>query len=534
MKLYKNKPLSMQVWLTLLVCAVVLVSISVTGFLIGSTSADNARDSQSEKAMDIAMTISHTPLVIKGLTGNGSVEDIQTFTQLVQDDTHVEYIVVMNTERIRQSHPVADRIGEYFVGGDEDRALQGERYTSTATGTLGEAIRAFAPIYYQDQIIGVVAVGILMDKLRSTVFESIHASLIGIGLGLLVGLVGAILLARKVKRTLSGLEPREIAQQLLEREAVLEAVRDGIVVIDDSATIILANQAAVSLFRTAGIGEDPVGQSIQTFVPSLGLQQILEHQHSQYDQELKLNGLDIVVTQVPVVSNDQLVGALAIFRDKTELTSLVEQLTGARVYAETLRHQTHEFMNKLHVIMAMVQTKSYQELQEYISYLSDVYQKEIGAVSSLIKDPIIAGFVMSKLSELRDSNIQIKLVGEHPVPLLNKVEHMDKIITILGNLFDNACDAVRDQVEGKIWLGFDYESSHLVLSVQDNGLGISEDHIEDIFKQGHSSKGERRGYGLYLAKAALDEIGGTWSISSVKDKGTQFEVTIPYVGKSDD
>ena len=531
MKLYKRKPISMQVWLAALVCAVVLVSLSVTGYLIGSKAADKARDYQSEKAMDVAVTISHVQPVIDGLTGKGPVEDIQTFTTAVRNDTNVEYIVVMNTERIRYSHPEPERIGQYFVGGDEERALEGEQYTSMATGTLGESMRAFVPIWSDDQVVGVVAVGILMDNVESTILKSVKTSFVGIGFGLLIGLLGAVLLARKVKRTLFGLEPEEIAQQLREREAVLEAVRDGIVVINDKEEIVLANQAAVVLFRNAGLGEDPIGKSIQSFVPSLPLQHVLEHKEPLYDQQLKLNGLDIVVTQVPVVSNEHLVGALAIFRDKTELTSLVEQLSGARIYSETLRHQTHEFMNKLHVITAMVHTKSYDELKEYTAYLSDNYQQDTGAISKLIKDPVIAGYLMSKLSESRDSGIDIELDGGNPLPPLKTVEHMDKIITILGNLFDNACEAVIDQVDGKIQLTFDYEEGRLEFSVKDNGAGISKEHIEEIFKKGNSSKGEEHGYGLYLAKIALDEIGGTWSVSSAKGQGTQFDVSIPYTGE---
>ncbi|PIC94799.1 hypothetical protein CSV69_15005 [Sporosarcina sp. P26b] len=229
MKKHNKRPISMQVWLTALVGLVVFVSLAVTGFLIGGSAADRARDTQSEKAMNIAITISHTQSVIDGLTGKGPIEEIQAFTQSVQDETQVEYIVVMNTERIRQSHPVAERIGQYFVGGDEDLAFDGEQYTSMATGTLGKSMRAFVPIWSEGQIIGVVAVGIMMDNVRSAVLESVNSSFIGIGFGLLIGLVGAILLARKVKRTLFGLEPGEIAQQLREREAMLEAVRDGII-----------------------------------------------------------------------------------------------------------------------------------------------------------------------------------------------------------------------------------------------------------------------------------------------------------------
>lgn len=531
MKVLKNRPISLQIWLTCLVCAVVLVSLSVTGCLIGGKAAEKAREYQSEKAMDIAKTISHAQPVIDALTSRGSVEDIQTFTKAVQDDTDVEYIVVMNNERIRLSHPVTERIGQYFVGGDEDRAFQGEQYTSMAHGTLGESMRAFVPIWSDNQLVGVVAVGILMDNIRSTVFQSVKTSFIGIGIGLLIGLLGAVLLARKVKRTLFGLEPNEIAQQLREREAMLEAVRDGVIAINDRAEIVLANQAAVTLFRNAGLGENPIGKPIQSYLPSLPLQQVLENKEPLYDQEQKLNGLDVVVNQVPVVANDDLVGALATFRDKSELTSLVEQLSGARVYAETLRHQTHEFMNKLHVIMAMVHTKSYDDLKEYTAFLSNAYQKEAGAVSRLVKDPVIAGYLMSKLSESRESGIQIELEGDSPLPPLEKVEHMDKMIMVLGNLFDNACEAVSNRVNGQVHMTINYDNARLHFSIRDNGPGICVDNIEEIFEKGQSSKGEGRGYGLYLAKTALDHLGGVWSVSSIKGKGTQFDVSVPYKGE---
>lgn len=531
MKIWKNRPVSMQVWLTALVCLVVFVSLSVTGYLIGGNAVEREKEFQSEKVMDIAMMISHAGPVIDGLTGAGPAEDIQTYTKSVLDDTHVEYIVVMNKDRIRQSHPVEERIGEDFVGGDEDRAFTGEQYTSMATGTLGESMRGFAPIWHDGEIIGVAAVGILTDNIRSAAFQSVKTSFIGIGIGLLVGLAGALLLARKVKKTLFGLEPGEIAQQLREREAMLESVREGIVAINDRAEIVLANKSAVQLFRQAGVGEEPVGKPIQSFVPSLPLQQVLEHRQPQFDRELKLNGLDVVVTQVPVISNGRLVGALAIFRDKSQLTSLVEQLSGARMYAETLRHQTHEFMNKLHVIMAMVHTKSYDELKEYTAYLSEAYQKETGAVTKLIKDPVIAGYVMSKLSEIRESGIQIELEGDRPLPPLTKVESMDKIITVLGNVFDNAVDAVNGHEAGRVRLTVDYDGSQFNFSVRDNGPGICEEQRGEIFERGVSTKGEGRGYGLYLAKKALDGLDGRWTVTSEKGKGTDFDVKIPYEGE---
>ena len=531
MRLFKRKKPSLQTRLTLLVCTVVLVSLSVTGYLIGSKATENAVSYQSEKVMDIASTISHSQLVIDSLTGVGSPEEIQSFTKSVQDDTNVEYIVVMNTEHIRQSHPIAERVGQYFVGNDEDRAFQGERYTSTAEGTLGESMRAFVPIWDGKELVGVVAVGILLDNIQSTVFASVQTSYIGIGAGLLMGVIGAVFLARRVKQTLYGLEPEEIAKLLREREAMLESVREGIVAINDKEQIVVANQAAIHLFRRAGLAENPVGQQVQSYLPPSHLKDVLLNERVVYDQEQKLNGIDIVVNKVPVISNKHFLGSLATFRDKSELTSLIEQLSGAKAYAETLRAQTHEFMNKLHVITAMIHTKSYEELKEYTTYLSDSYQKEGGSLFRLVKDPVIAGYLKSKLSEFQKSGIHIEFTGETPLPIFKKIEHMDKIITILGNLCDNAYEAVSHQKIKRIRITINYIDKQFLFSLLDNGSGLIIKNDKKLFKKGVSTKGENRGYGLYLTKNALDELGGTLEVVSIKGDGAQFYVKIPYEGE---
>jgi len=150
----------LQTKITILICAVVLISLSVTAYLIGSKAVQNARESQETKVMDIATALSHTKLIQDGLTGKAPIEDIQSYTNVVQENTSVQYIVVLNKDHIRQSHPIEERIGEYFVGGDEDLAYEGESYTSLAKGTLGESLRAFVPIYVEDELVGVISVGI--------------------------------------------------------------------------------------------------------------------------------------------------------------------------------------------------------------------------------------------------------------------------------------------------------------------------------------------------------------------------------------
>lgn len=531
MKRLKKIHIRLQTWLTLLVCVVVLVALSVSGYLIGSRSADNVRAYQAEKAMDVASTISQTKLVIDGLTGASPAEEIQRFTKAVQDDTNVEYIVVMNTEHIRLSHPVTERIGEYFVGNDEDRAFEGERYTSSAHGTLGESMRAFVPVWAEGEIVGVVAVGILLDNIQLTVFESVKTSYIGIGAGLLIGMVGAFLLASRVKRTLFGLEPKEIAQILREREAIFESVREGIVAIDERGEIVVANQAAFHFFQRAGLDGDPIGQKINDFLPASGLKEVLINERLVHDQSQKFRGIDIIVNRVPVISGDKIVGALVTFKDKSELTSLIEQLSGAKAYAEMLRAQTHEFMNKLHVISAMVHTESYEELAAYTTYLSESYQRAGDELFQLVKDPVIAGYLSNKVGEFRNSDVDIELSGEGPVPILKEVQKMDKIITIIGNLCDNAYEAVLDQEEKKIQMTISHMDNQFHFSLQDNGGGLDVKGNETLFTKGISTKGEDRGYGLYLTKQALDDLGGTLQVTSVDGQGTQFSINIPYEGE---
>jgi CitB family two-component system sensor histidine kinase MalK len=524
----KRKPIRLQTWLILLVFLVLIVALAVTGILIAQETAKRTRDNQAEKTLDIARAVSRSQEIMEGLVEGTESNKIQTYTKMVQQDTHVDYIVVMDNHHIRRSHPVEENIGQYFVGNDEDRAFEGEQYSSIAQGTLGDSMRAFVPIWNGDKQVGVVAVGILMDKVEDAVFSSQYIIYLGIGAGLVVGGIGAILLARRVKQTLYGLEPKEIAQLFQERDAMLSSVREGIIAINEQGLIVIANQAAMELFRKAGLSENPVGRHVVSYLPPSTLQQALLNQKEYYDQEQSLQGIDIVVNITPVVSDDHVAGTIATFRDKSELTSLAEQLTHVKTYADTLREQTHEFINRLHVISAMVHTKSYEELQEYIGYISENYQKEVGSVSRVVEDPVLASYLLNKLNQFRNNDVMIELKGEHPLPIVKDPEKLELLITMMGNLSDNAMEAVADQTDKYILMMINYIDGQIHFSIQDNGVGLTEAEKDAIFQKGISTKGDNRGYGLYLTKRILDELGGVLEVTSEKDEGTVFDVMIPY------
>jgi len=525
---FSNRPYQLKTLILWLVTVVVAMALVLTGILIANDYAAATQRSLEERAQAIASAVGQTPTVLDSLRNGTYGGPVQTYTMKVKADTNVGYIVVMDMNSVRLSHPNEEMIGKTFVGGDEGPALEGKSYTSVAVGTLGESMRAFMPIWDGGEQVGAVAVGIAKDKINDAVLRSQKIILLGMGAGLAAGLIGALLLAQKVKRSMHGLEPAEIAKLLEEREAMLASVREGVVAIDEQGIMVLANRAARDIFKRAGLHAEPVGKHVREVMPQSTLQDVLIHQRAELDQQQTLNNLEIVVNCVPVKAAGQLVGALATFRDKTELTSMLEQLSGAKNYAESLRVHTHEFMNKLHVISAMVHTESYKELRAYIRRISTHYQKDVGWVFNHVKDPVIAGFLLNKLSFLQEHDVEVTLTGREAWPSIARPEVLDALITIIGNSLDNAYEAIAGQEEKEVAVELSSaREGRLEWTVRDNGPGLAEELAGEIGR-GKSTKGEGRGYGLHLIHKAAADTGGTVHISSRKGDGVTLTVSIPY------
>lgn len=526
---FGKKYVSLQTAMVLFVCLVVSLSLTVTGILIGVNEANSTRDALSQKAMTVAQTVALSPLVIEALEGKRNQGDVDTFATKVLEQTKVRFIVVMDMNHIRLSHPNTSLIGQHFVGGDEDAAMHGKAYISTAKGTLGESLRAFMPIYGDGgKQVGVVSVGIMTDHVHDVIWNSERVIYTGIGVGIVVGIIGAWVLAARIKKILLGLEPFEIVNLWHERNAMLESVREGILAVHQDGTVIVANAEAMRMFRRGGIEEDPVGRPIEDMVPNFRFESVLAEGKPSYDDEYDLNGYSYVVNRVPIQVNHQVVGVVATFRDKTELKQLAEQLTGVKLYAEALRAQAHEFMNKLHVILGMVHIGEYSRLSTYIHQITEHFQVEVGAISRLVKDPVLVGFLLSKLSYAREHQVQLRISGDCSLPVAKDPNVVDDIITILGNLLDNGFEAVESQDVKEIDVQLEYDEEHFHAAVTDTGPGVPEELREVIFQKGFSTKGTNRGYGLFLVKRSIEKLGGTLCFET-DGQWTTFTVTLPYV-----
>ncbi|EGO63476.1 DcuS/MalK family sensor histidine kinase [Acetonema longum] len=526
-----GKPLfSLQTQITILVCGVVALSLLVANALITTSVAGIVEEEIGENAADIARIMARSPVVVEGLTGKRDETDIRGFAAEMRKATEVEYIVIMDMNGIRKSHPNTSIIGKHFVGGDEGPVLLDSReYTSTARGTLGMSLRAFSPIFNTDgRQVGAVSVGILLDNVQKTIAQSRIIIYFATGVGFLIGIAGALALARNVKRTLFGLEPFAIAELLEVRSAMLESVREGILAIDQDTKVTMVNKEAVRILNLAGIEEDLIGKPIEERVVNTRLKEVLETGRVELDQDQDINGVIILTNRMPIKVDGQVVGAIATFRDKSEIRHLAEQLTGIRNYVETLRAQAHEFMNKLHVILGMAQMKCYDELGGYINGIAQQYQEEVGFVDRRVKDPVLAGFVLAKLSRAREMGVDLVLADASylPKPAASCMVH--ELVTIMGNLMDNAIEAVSQSDAKRVDVWFDYTDGILSLEVTDTGPGISLEIQKEIFAKGYSTKADNRGLGLFLVQRSVAKLQGDMKLYSQLGQGTRFRVDLPY------
>ncbi|AUM63772.1 two-component system sensor histidine kinase DcuS [Brevibacillus laterosporus] len=534
-----NKPgkrklqLSLHTKIILLIGIVVISSLLVTNVLISRDIASQTKDSLSEKVTDIGRIVANSVIVIEGLTGKRDQAEIQTFSNRIKDLTNVSFVVVLDMNLIRKSHPIPSRVGQSFLDREDANAsLSGKEYISIAVGVLGEALRVFTPVYdYNGKQIGVVTVGIALDDVGKAVKQSRSVIYLSMILGIVIGIIGALLLARHIKKILFGLEPFAIAKVLEEQNAMLQSVREGVIAVDREGIITLVNSEARRLLQLADSSEEIVGKCASDHMWIL--EETLRTGKAQLDEHYSINGISLVINCVPVVVDDQVVGVVATFRDKTEIQQLVEQITGIQLYADALRAKSHEFKNKLHVIQGMIHMGYYDQLNEYIKQISIQHQKEIGFIVRRIKSSVFAGFLLGKISDAREDDVELILNEESYLAETEDSELIHSLITIVGNLINNAMEASIQAEVKKVELKIEQTEEQILIELTDSGQGIPPTFRREIFVKGFSTKGENRGLGLYFVTQHVDKWKGEIAIHSIEGKGTSFVIALPYKMKDE-
>lgn len=505
---------------TLVVILLVVGAVGLAVVDARRTQLDTART----RSVDVAQAVADAPTVVRALRLADPSAVIQPYAERVRTDTGTDFVVVMSLDRIRYSHPDPARIGQTFIG-DVGQAPRGRMFTQQYTGTLGPSMRAVVPVYDGHRVVALVAVGITLEKidraLRGRLVSVGGAALVALGAGAL----GAWLISRRLRRQTHGLGEREITRMYEYYDSVLHAVREGLVLLDESGRVQMVNDEGR---RLLGLDADPAGRA----VADLGLPEALTADllagEAGPDAIHLVEDRVLVVNQAPARWHGRRVGSVVTLRDHTEIQAISGELDTVRGLAETLRSQNHEAANRLHTVVSLIEMNRVDEAVDLATEELQAAQLLMDQVVAAVDDPVVAALLLGKSAQAAERGVELRIDETSRVEDL-PVEPRD-VVTVVGNLLDNAFDAVGESSVRTVDVRVVADRSTLLVDVADSGPGLPEGAAERAFERGWSTKrGDGaigRGLGLALVGQVVRRYAGQVSVDRSDLGGAAFHVRI--------
>ncbi|MDN4492364.1 ATP-binding protein [Ureibacillus aquaedulcis] len=490
-----------------------LISVAI-GISFYLTLSNAIKEEIGAKALQIAKTTAIRDDVKAGFYSNNPSEILQPIAEEIRKETGAEYVVIGDLNGIRYAHPVESRIGQKMVGNDNKGVLEeGLSYISEATGTLGPAVRGKTPVFDDDhQIIGVISVGYLKKDISDIFSKYIDNIVWIVAVFILVGLIFASLLSTRIKKDLLNFEPIEIAELLKQQNALIESVREGIIMVNEKGIITVLNSAA---YKMLSDGEDIqlVGKHIRNVLPNTQMDQILSTGERHLDRNMEINGNEVLVNRIPILNGERVVGVVSSFRLQSEIDRLSMELSQVKKYTEALRAQTHEYNNFLYAISGLIYLQNYEEALELIHSEREEQGNLIHFISDRLQDPFISGILIGFFNRAKE--LKVRLIFDEDSNLKSLPKHIQKhlFVSILGNLVTNAFEAVEHLPEEQrlVRILILDNGKELLIEVEDSGEGIHNKVKHILFEKRVSTKGvdnDRHGFGLMKVKENLLELGG--------------------------
>lgn len=497
-------------------------------FVLGNLLSEQEKDFE-QRAMLVARTVSNMPALSMHLN-NEDVKEAATSVDALVDGIRVinkaEYIVVMNMDRVKLSHPAREEIGKRSESTDLNAAFSEHYYISKAQGEGGLMIRAVVPVLDDmKKQVGIVIVGYQMPTFIKMIESYEREILMTILMSLIFSIWGAYTLGKHIKKQMFGLEPHEIAKMYVERTETFNAMHEGIIAVDKAMNITIFNEKAGDILGVEAKTENYIGKKIYDILPDTRLPEIVEEGTPVYNQELYINHHSILSNRVPISVNGEIVGAVAMFKDLTAVKKLAEEVTGVKAFVQALRVQTHEHKNKLHTIAGLLQLGHAQQALEYLTTETENEASLTKFLNERFHNENISGLLLSKVSYGKELGIQVEIDRKSHFkrfpPLL---DHHDFVV-LFGNLIENAFEAlnVLSKDDKYVSISVDEHDGILAIAVSDNGIGMSEEVCARMFEDGFSTKAnENRGIGLHLIYEIVKKGYGDIEVTSEIMEGTSF------------
>lgn len=525
--------LSLKKMTTLLVLLSVFVSLVASAALLHRYVLERENEMVNQKLKDIGRVVAKDPRVISEVSSDSFSSIVQDYTMDVMKITKVNFIVVLNNQFIRLSHPDESIIGKPFSNIEDARkSINGTEHFSREEGILGEGTRFFTPIWNEKgKQVGIVCVGYVQETINQELWNAQKNIYLGLGVGLCVGLLGALYLAHQLKKILLGLEPKQIAANLKEREIIKDSVCEGIIAVAPDQKVLLYNQNFTNVMNKAKFTEEYMQDGYLTEdIFTILFKKAFQTEQSIYNHVIVVNHLELIVNIKLIYIKEKIYGAVATLRDQSDMQQLIRELSGTEQYIDSMRAQNHKFMNQLHTILGLIELGKYDDVSHFIRVLNADYRHEIGFVTDKIKSPAVAGFLLGKSSELKEQGVELKIDSDSHFPDLKMGETLHDFLLSMGVLLDNAKEAVKLSVikQVNLFLCYDEDEEVIIFEIQDTGEGIEEPLLEKIFVRGFSTKGEKRGYGLDALQSIINRYNGMVEVHSKRGKGSNFRIEVPY------
>ena len=539
MKIVKNhqmkllaiiKKLSLHNKLALVSSTLIVLQVAGLGIFSIYYLQNNLEQQIGSKALSVAQSLANSQEIRQGLINRDSAA-IQKYVENIRQHIDARFIVVGDNQGVRYSHPDLTKIGEKMVGGDNFKALQlGQSYTSKAVGSLGLSLRGKSPVISQQGvIIGLVSVGYLESDINLVVNKFKYTFYYVFGLVLFAGALLTLYISKRYRDEIFGLEPEEIARTYSERKAVLASILEGIVVIDEYGIVTSVNPSALKILGYID-PDNLVGFAVSKLLPEYHFLFSAESQQSWRDIEVAANNQTLIMTKTPLVIAGAHRGVVVTFRLKDDIVVLSRELSQVQQFSTMLRVQTHEYSNKLNTIGGLIQIGSIDEALDLITNESSGYQQLIAFLIRTVPDPVLAGLILGKYDVAKERNIEFIIDTDSSLNEVPSRIPREKLVTVLGNLIDNAFDAsvANQNLMPKVLLSMTDIGPDLIFEIEDSGSGINDQLLKNIFTLGETTKPDMgHGIGMYLVNSCLKQIGGTLSITKAKTGGMIMTVYIP-------
>lgn len=514
--------------LQLLIVLVVLVAV---GAISLAQSAQDIQRVEGREALSAAENLAVQPIVRDRVevARPGGDRALAAAGEANRTVSGASLVVIARPDRtiISTSDPT---LGDKQLPLGESDVLSGRAWTGLVTTGGETSVVAHVPVQdgQSGEIIGIVAIGRDYPSVWERLEQTIPNLLTYLGVASALGIAGSLLLSRRVKRQTLGMEPTEIAGLVEHREAMLHGIKEGVIALNPDERVTLANDSAL---RLLDLPADCIGRDLADLPLDAQVRGVLTQSQPGPDRLVLVGHRVLAFNRMPMRSHGRVIGSVTTLRDRTELSSLEKELGTTRATTDTLRAQTHEFANQLHTISGLLQLEEYDEVLRFVDGVRQNRTQLYDEVTTRVEDTTVAALLIAKASLAAERGVSLELDPGSRVQRVDEDLSRD-LTTVVGNLVDNALDAVANTRDGRVLVCLTEDDGQVEVIVRDSGQGVAVDNVDRVFTQGYTTKrdsaGDGRGFGLALTRLVCRRRGGDVTVHN--DSGAVFTAGLPKQG----